>query len=549
MSLRRSSNRDGSAGPSGQERTSGSPSPGKVTLTSQLAEAPVQRRASEAPASGGVHDAAAHGISGAATAMPYGDTIQRAFGRHSVGHIKAHVGGAAAEGAEAMGADAFATGDHVAFAGEPDLHTAAHEAAHVVQQRRGVQLHGGVGAVGDVYEQQADEVADLVVQGRSAEAALDGHGGSGAPASADGVVQRHAFVAGAQVKKSDKIATGAVADFVTDDVVRSYKTKDELKKHASQQTDYLGNLPDGTWMRFHPTGLNVLGEMHTLVRLRTVVNAIGTTNFIDERLSNDDLDPGSHMAAAYETENAETFKDFGIQDEPDKKQFGAEALLPKVGYAMNAALPYFIGPKKISDLTEASAQYVGQPVQRYLKIGWAYGKDVKAKVAAMQKAKQTVPPKMAELARVVAMCERELDGFITKLPVDGYLGDSLGPDKYPLLPALAIVASAMVDASVEEAISDPSSRMNDAQKKKFAGTTTSEDKGKLLSNWRNFKFEDSVKAAAGRGVRYAGMGLAHLRHLKDVGLPSNAHAYDMVDVDLTRFEEETARLKAKAVPQ
>ncbi|HZJ62102.1 MAG TPA: DUF4157 domain-containing protein [Kofleriaceae bacterium] len=519
-----------------------------MTLTSQLAEAPVQRKANDGTATGGVHGAAAHGIGGAATAMPHGDSIQRAFGRHSIGHVQAHVGGAAAEGAEAMGADAFATGDHVAFARQPDLHTAAHEAAHVVQQRAGVQLHGGVGEVGDVHEQHADEVADLVVQGKSAEAALDRYAGPGA-ASAGGAVQRHAFVAGKQIKKSDKIATGDAAGFVTDEVVRSYKTNDELKKHASHQTDYLGNLPDGTWMRFHPTGLNVLGEMHTLVRLRTVVNAVGTTNFIDERLSNDDLAPGSHMAAAYETENAETFKDFGIENEPDKKQFGAEALLPKIGYAMNAALPYFIGPKKISDLTEASAQYVGQPVQRYLKIGWGYGKDIRAKVAAMQRARQTVPPKMAELARVVTLCERELDGFITKLPVDGFLGDALGPDHYPLLPPLAIVASALVDASVEEAIGDPSSRMDDAQKKKFAGTTTGEDKGKLLSNWRNFKFEDSVKAAAGRGVRYAGMGLAHLQHLKDVGLPSNAHAYDMVDVDLTRFEEETARLKAIAVPQ
>jgi hypothetical protein len=549
MSFGRSSKGDGPAGPSDLKRTSASPSPGKVTLTSQLAETPVQRTANEAATSDGVHAAAAHGISGAATAMPYAGSIQRAFGRHEIGHVQAHVGGPAAEGAEAMGADAFATGDHVAFAGQPDLHTAAHEAAHVVQQRSGVQLHGGVGAVGDAYEQQADEVADLVVQGQSAEAALDRQVGSATPAAAGGAVQRHAFVGGKQIKKSDKIATGEVAKFVTDDVVRSYKTQDELKKHATHQTDYLGNLPDGTWMRFHPNGLNVLGEMHTLVRLRTVVNAVGTTNFIDERLSNDDLDPGSHMAAAYESENTETFKDFGIENETDKKQFGAEALLPKIGYAMNAALPYFIGPKKISDLTEASAQYVGQPVQRYLKIGWAYGKDIKAKVTAMQKAKQTVPPKMAELARVVALCERELDGFITKLPVDGHLGDSLGPDKYPLLPSLAIITSALVDASVEEAISDPSSRMDDAQKKKFAGTTSSEDKGKLLSNWRNFKFEDSVKAAAKRGVRYAGMGLAHLRHLKEVGLPSNAHAYDMVDVDLTRFEEETAKLKAIAVPQ
>jgi hypothetical protein len=51
-----------------------------------------------------------------------------------------------------MGAEAFATGDQVAFGAAPDLHTAAHEAAHVVQQRQGVQLKGGVGEVGDAYE-------------------------------------------------------------------------------------------------------------------------------------------------------------------------------------------------------------------------------------------------------------------------------------------------------------------------------------------------------------------------------------------------------------
>jgi hypothetical protein len=39
----------------------------------------------------------------------------------------------------------YATGNHVAFKGAPNLHTAAHEAAHVVQQRGGVQLKGGVG--------------------------------------------------------------------------------------------------------------------------------------------------------------------------------------------------------------------------------------------------------------------------------------------------------------------------------------------------------------------------------------------------------------------
>jgi len=67
-----------------------------------------------------------------------------------------------------MSADAFAVGNSVAFRTSPDLHTAAHEAAHVVQQRQGLSLSAGVGVAGDEYEQQADAVADAVVQRRSA---------------------------------------------------------------------------------------------------------------------------------------------------------------------------------------------------------------------------------------------------------------------------------------------------------------------------------------------------------------------------------------------
>ena len=77
-----------------------------------------------------------------------------------------------------MGAQAFATGDHVAFANSPDLHTAAHEAAHVVQQRAGVQLKAGVGETGDAHEDHADRVADRVVAGRSAEDLLDRYAGA-----------------------------------------------------------------------------------------------------------------------------------------------------------------------------------------------------------------------------------------------------------------------------------------------------------------------------------------------------------------------------------
>src|SRR5262249_35088265 len=63
--------------------------------------------------------------------------------------------------------------EQIAFAGSPDLRTAAHEAAHVVQQRRGVSVTDGVGQAGDAYERHADQVADRVVAGASTEALLD----------------------------------------------------------------------------------------------------------------------------------------------------------------------------------------------------------------------------------------------------------------------------------------------------------------------------------------------------------------------------------------
>jgi hypothetical protein len=130
-------------------------------------------------ASGHVHEAAARGTAGSGAQMPHLAAIQRSFGGHDVGGVQAHVGGAAREATQAMGAEAYASGNHVAFGQSPDLHTAAHEAAHVIQQKAGVSLEGGVGRSGDTYERQADAVADRVVQGKSAEDLLGGGGGSG----------------------------------------------------------------------------------------------------------------------------------------------------------------------------------------------------------------------------------------------------------------------------------------------------------------------------------------------------------------------------------
>lgn len=147
----------------------------RASLADLRRHAAVQRKGAGDASMDAVHEAAAQGVASPAGQLPHLDQIQRSFGAHDVSQIQAHVGG---DSAQAMGAEAYATGNHVVFDKQPDLHTAAHEAAHVVQQAQGVNLYGGVGEAGDRYESQADAVADRVVQGKSAEDLL------GAPSSA-----------------------------------------------------------------------------------------------------------------------------------------------------------------------------------------------------------------------------------------------------------------------------------------------------------------------------------------------------------------------------
>ncbi len=149
-------------------------------------EAAVQRKAN-GEAGGDLQNVAARGVQGSGGQLPHMEQIQRSFGAHDVSGIQAHTGGQAAEASREMGAEAYATGTDVAFAGQPDLHTAAHEAAHVVQQRQGVQLKAKTGEAGDAYEKTADEVADRVVAGKPAGDLLGEPKASAGPAQAGAV--------------------------------------------------------------------------------------------------------------------------------------------------------------------------------------------------------------------------------------------------------------------------------------------------------------------------------------------------------------------------
>ncbi|MDQ3334019.1 MAG: DUF4157 domain-containing protein [Myxococcota bacterium] len=155
-----------------------------------------------------MHGVAQEGVAGGGGALPYREQIQRSFGRFDISNVRAHVGGKAAAAADQLGAAGYATGNDIALQPGASLHTVAHEAAHIVQQRSGVQLASGIGKQGDEYERNADAVADRVVKGESAEDLLAPYAGG---ASSGGGVQRQA-VQLYQVVENDKLPWDRMSD-------------------------------------------------------------------------------------------------------------------------------------------------------------------------------------------------------------------------------------------------------------------------------------------------------------------------------------------------
>ena len=140
------------------------------------AEAPNKK-----PAGSDTVGIAERGIAGPGERLPHHDVVQRLFGAHDLSGVRAHIGGTAADASRELGAHAYAHGTDIAFAEQPTAALVAHEATHVIQQRAGVSLKSIDGGASDAHEQQADEVADAVGRGESAEKLLDKQAG-GAPA-------------------------------------------------------------------------------------------------------------------------------------------------------------------------------------------------------------------------------------------------------------------------------------------------------------------------------------------------------------------------------
>lgn len=230
----------------------------------RMRRAVVQRDGEGAPDPAAVRRLARAGIRGAGHGLPHLAEIQRSFGAHDVTAVSAHTDAAAARAARGMQARAFTTGEHIGFAGPPTLRTAAHEAAHVVQQRRGVDLDGDVGRRGDHHERHADLVADLVVRGRSAEAAL---GRPVAAGAAPGPVQR-------ELSEQELIDAG-----------KALRAPDTLKDDTVMTVTGLLAASDGGNEYKDASGTQALSKG---ARIRIVSEADGKTTIRTLKWNNDD---------------------------------------------------------------------------------------------------------------------------------------------------------------------------------------------------------------------------------------------------------------------
>jgi Domain of unknown function (DUF4157) len=232
---------------------------------------------------------ASHGLTGAPGALPHQERIQQSFGAHDVSGIRSFVGGPAVSATESLGAQAYAMGDSVAFREEPDLHTAAHEAAHVVQQRAGVQLKGGMGKAGDEYEQHADAVADRVVRGESAEALLSQKAGpSPRGAQGDSTAPVQASFISFVVKMGAKKSAKALLEKFIREQIKGKIAKIAIKKYsqrfAKEAQDILDMLDDPWWataIGFIP----IVGDVFDLARVpKKIQNAIKAADRLETKV-------------------------------------------------------------------------------------------------------------------------------------------------------------------------------------------------------------------------------------------------------------------------
>jgi hypothetical protein len=141
-----------------------------------------------------------HSMAGQPLDSAVREQMEPHFG-HDFSRVRVHTDAESAETARALDARAYTFGYDIVFGrGEYAPRTAqgarllAHELTHVLQQGGGVHLVGGAGEGADVYERNADAVADQLVRGGSVGALLDQIPSPESPSTTPVVAPSHPWV-------------------------------------------------------------------------------------------------------------------------------------------------------------------------------------------------------------------------------------------------------------------------------------------------------------------------------------------------------------------
>ena len=512
-------------------------------------EAPVQ--ASGNPDRGRtVHQTAQAGLQGGAGAIPHAETIQKSFGQHDVSSIRAHVGGLASDACQSMGAEAYATGNSVAFASSPNVHCAAHEAAHIVQQRAGVSLQGGVGKAGDRYEQHADRVADTVASGGSAESLLDhmvgGSSGAGRPSVqhtgwVDKPVQMNIGFAGQKQREGDlkdDLDTGEgdrnVRTMLGDNINREFADRAEMLNYIGGNTTNIGYIakhPNKPWVRL-PDVLTVFGEDHSVLTLLDVVEATGATRWKYEANPN----PSEYL---------EEKKD-DMKDDPVDDAHQLESVLPKLAIGLRIASKSLVvlaaqvkqartspwanrqvnnddGDQKENDVGYSQEAKGGEYARRALNA-MATAPDKFQKLKVFYKTHQRRIDKVrGELNQGVPLGESHLLKYYVKEP------NKFGPDHIEALAKLYEAEAVMEAAKAGVA----PLKKDDGYEQIACGNDS-----KLMEELRDAWMMKGILASQNDGTLQVGIGNNHLTNLKamlDTANIENAKLGDFVQAERLKY--------------
>ncbi|HEY1177219.1 MAG TPA: hypothetical protein VGF17_13770 [Phytomonospora sp.] len=346
-------------------------------------------------------------------------------------------------------------------------------------------------------------------------------------------------------------APAELAQWIDDDTVRVYDDWLEAVNHFDGDTDHVGNLPDdgpapGTWLRFDTEGLNILGEDHEYLIAETVVTqVVGSRSFVFEGFVTDVLAPGSHLHDLYYgdmigEEALDGLGEYLGEKVEDVTRFGVDSMYARIGFDLAFIEPYLKGEAPMAGLRAGS--YRGQPLLDGLRLAWAFAKDIASKDPMTMTAGETG---VAGLVVTDASATAELDTFITGLEQGTHLGDSLAGAGKPLMPGLRKLTENVVYVLLERVATAPVISEDDKTALLAMKRLTSADQRALFMEWRNRHMAGNVAAAAGRGVRYAGIGADHLAYLVRRNLlPVGSHAYDITQAGLADSVAITAKLRS-----